>query len=101
MTRLVLQLAKIELPTEHLRKNENREAGDGPGAVIAIKGKDRSYLHAQEGKDHDEEEEQKQQGRDRLYGIQQRGHQVRQRLPISKIQCVIVIPTLDVFLLLF
>lgn len=30
---------------------------------------DESYLHAQQGEDHDKKEEQKQQRRDRLYGV--------------------------------
>ena len=33
-------------------------------------------LHAQQGKDNEEEEEQKQQGADSLHGVQQRVHQI-------------------------
>lgn len=40
-------------------------------------------LHAQEREDDDEEEEQEQQGSNGADGIQQGGHQVGQRVPIS------------------
>lgn len=40
-------------------------------------------LHAEEGEDDDEEEEQEQQGSDGADRIQQRRHQVGQRVPIS------------------
>jgi len=40
-------------------------------------------LHAQQGEDNDEEEEQEQQGCDGTNRVEQRGHQVGQRVPIS------------------
>lgn len=40
-------------------------------------------LHAQQGKDDNEEEEQQQQRGDGLHGIQQGGHQVAERRPMS------------------
>ena len=41
-------------------------------------------LHAQQGEDDDEEEEQQQQGRDGADRVQQRRHQVGQRVPVSE-----------------
>lgn len=40
-------------------------------------------LHAKEGEDDDEEEEQEQQGSDGADGVEQRSHQVGQRVPVS------------------
>lgn len=40
-------------------------------------------LHAQQGEDNDEEEEQQQQGGDGLHGVEQRGHQVTKRRPMT------------------
>ena len=42
------------------------------------------YLHAQEGKDEDEQNEQNQQSVDRGDGVDQRLHQVTHRRPVSR-----------------
>ena len=40
-------------------------------------------LHAEQGENNDEEEEQQQQGGDGLHGVEQRGHQVAKRCPVT------------------
>lgn len=59
-TPLSLGFIKVELSTEH--------------------------LHAQQGEDNDEEEEQQQQRSNGLHGVEQRSHQVTQRLPVTEKQ---------------
>lgn len=49
------------------------------------------HLHAQQGEDDDEKEEQQQQGGDRLDRVQQRGDQIRQRMPIPVCDKLIII----------
>lgn len=39
-------------------------------------------LHAQQSEDNDEEEEQEQEADDGLHGVEQRHHQVSQRVPV-------------------
>lgn len=41
-------------------------------------------LHAQQGENNDEEEEQQQQGGDGLHGVEQGGHQVTKRRPVTE-----------------
>lgn len=51
---------------ENVRARYPSTTADGRGEA---RKKDESYLHAQQGEDHDKKEEQKQQRRDRLYGV--------------------------------
>lgn len=41
-------------------------------------------LHAKQGKDNDKEEKQQQQGCDGLHGVEERGHQVTERCPVTE-----------------
>lgn len=41
-------------------------------------------LHAKQGENDDEEEEQQQQGGDGFHGVEQRGHQVTERGPMTR-----------------
>lgn len=41
------------------------------------------HLHSQQGEDDNEEEEQQQQGSNGFHGVEQRCHQVTQRLPVT------------------
>lgn len=73
-----LQRGDLEHGEQRLRKVVE---GASPGLVkVELPPKE---LHAQQREDDDEEEEQEQQGGDGAHRVEQRGHQVGKRVPVS------------------